>query len=280
MDLISPNFSDVLPPNFELKSFPDGDSYVRVLDIEKYKGKDVTLFHRLYPNQNESLVQLLFVLNLLKDAKCSVTLVSPYLPYSRQDKIFIEGESKSAEVVCEILSAHGVRKLVTFDCHFLKKEGEFNYGGLKIQNISLNRALVDRAKEKFKSEHFEVISPDQGASYLVEEFGGQSMKKVRGDYVKGKEAYRKIEKVEGDFDLKGKNVLIIDDMVSTGGTMFKAVENVKKGGAKKVGCATVHGFFLKGSLDKLKSMADFVIATNTIPNDAGEVNFKEELKEI
>ncbi len=280
MELISPNFSDVLAPNFELKAFPDGDSYVRIFDIEKYKGKDVTLFHRLYPNQNESLMQLLFVLKLLKDAKCNVTLVSPYLPYSRQDKIFIEGESKSAEVVCEILSEHGVKKLITFDCHFLKKEGEFTYGGLKIQNISLNRALVDKAKEKFKNEHFEVISPDQGASYLVEEFGGQSMKKVRGDYVKGKEAYRKIEKVEGDFDLKGKNVLIIDDMVSTGGTMFKAVENVKKGGAKKVGCATIHGFFLKDSLTKLKSMADFVIAANTIPNDAAEVNFKEELKGI
>ncbi|MFA6531136.1 MAG: ribose-phosphate diphosphokinase [Candidatus Micrarchaeia archaeon] len=273
MELISPNFSDVLAPNFELKAFPDGDSYVRILDIEKYKGKDVILFHRLYPNQNESLIQLLFILKLLRDAKCNVTLVSPYLPYSRQDKTFLEGESKSAEVVCEILSEHGVRKLITFDCHFLKKEGEFTYGGLKIRNISLNRALVDKAKEKFKNEHFEVISPDQGASYLVEEFGGQSMKKVRGDYVKGKEAYRKIEKIEGDFDLKGKNVLIIDDMVSTGGTMFKAVENVKKGGAKKVGCATVHGFFLKDSLNKLKAMADFVIATNTIQNDAAEVNF-------
>jgi len=274
MQLISPNFSDILPANFEIKAFPDGDSYVRILDLEKYKGKDVTLFHRLYPNQNDSLMQAILIIRLLKKAKCNVSMVAPYLPYSRQDKTFLEGESKSAEVICNLLSESGVKKLITFDCHFLKKEGEFKYGKLNIKNISLSRALVELAKQKFNNEHFEVISPDQGASYLVEEFGGKSMKKIRGDYIEGQEAYRKIERIEGDFDLGGKNVLIIDDMVSTGGTMVKAVENVKKGGAKKVGCATIHGFFLKDSLQRLKSSADFVFASDTIPNEVAEVNIR------
>ena len=60
------------------------------------------------------------------------------------------------------------------------------------------------------------------------------MEKVRGEYVEGEETYRKIEEVKGDFDVEGKNVLILDDMISTGGTMLRAVDNIKKGGAKKV----------------------------------------------
>jgi ribose-phosphate pyrophosphokinase len=277
MNLISPNFSDIMPPNFEIKTFPDGDSYIRVFNIADYKGKDVVLYHRLYPKQNDSLMQLFLILRLLKDNKCSVTLVAPYLPYARQDKTFLDGEVKSAEVVCNFLSQHGVKKLVTFDCHFLKKEGEFEYGGLKIKNISLNRPIVEHAKKLFGGEHFEVISPDQGAAYLVQDFGGQSMKKVRGDYVEGKEAYRKIEKVElsKDADLKGKNVLIIDDMISTGGTMVKAVENVKKGGAKKVICAAAHGFFLKDSLTKLKSVSDGVFVSNSIPCEVAEIDVRK-----
>jgi ribose-phosphate pyrophosphokinase len=280
MKLVSPNMADILPSNFEIKTFPDGDSYVRILDFENYKGKDVVLFHRLYPDQNTALLQAILVLRVLKKAKCNVTMVVPYLPYSRQDKTFLEGEPKSAEIICNLLAESGVKRLITFDCHFLKKEGEFKYGKLNIKNISLNLALVELAKSKFNGDHFEVISPDQGASYLVEQFGGQSMKKTRGEYVQGQEAYRKIESIEADFDLKDKNVLIIDDMVSTGGTMIKAVENVKKGGAKRVGCATVHGFFLKDSLSKLSAISDFVIATDTIQNEAGEVKIANSIKEL
>lgn len=125
----------------------------------------------------------------------------------------------------------------------------------------------------------EVISPDVGASYLVEAYGGKSMQKVRGGYAEGKEAYRKIEKLERGFEVKGKNVLILDDMISTGGTMIRAVENVKKGGAKKVLCAATHGFFLKGSLERLRSLCDGVFVTNSIPGPASEVDFMPVLKE-
>lgn len=291
VQLVSPNFADILPANFEIKNFPDGDSYIRILEPEKYKGQAVTFFHRLYPNQNDSIAQALLALSVLKRLKCSVTMVAPYLPYSRQDKKFHEGEAESAKIVCNLLASAGVKKLVTFDCHFLKKEGEFKYGKLTIQNISLSKALIEHAKEKFGQSssgvagankasdcagtvaQFEVVSPDEGANYLVEGAGGKSMKKVRGEYETANkdEAYRTIESMERNFDVDGKNVLIIDDMISTGGTMVKAAENLKKGGAKKVGCATTHGFFLKDSLSRLRGMCGFVFSSDTIPNEVAEV---------
>ncbi|MBN1169788.1 ribose-phosphate pyrophosphokinase, partial [Candidatus Micrarchaeota archaeon] len=77
-----------------------------------------------------------------------------------------------------------------------------------------------------------------------------------------------------NFDVKGMNVLIIDDMISTGGTMIRGVENVKKGGAKKILCAATHGFFLKESLGRLRAVADDVFTTNSIPNEAARIDIK------
>jgi ribose-phosphate pyrophosphokinase len=275
MKLVSPNFSDLKEPNVEFKTFPDGDSYVRIKDIKACQGEEVTLYHRLYPDQNTSIFTAILLLDTLKRVGARVTLISPYLPYARQDKTFLEGEALSAQVVCRLLAGAGAEKLVTLDCHFLKKEGDFDYSGLKIRNISANKLLVEHARKKVGLEPLEVISPDQGASYLVSEFGGKAMKKVRGAYEKSAEAHRGIEKMERTFEVSGKNILIIDDMISTGGTMMRAVENVKKGGARKVLCAATHGFFMKSSFDKLRLMCDGVFTTNSVPNIAAEVDITQ-----
>jgi ribose-phosphate pyrophosphokinase len=277
--LISTNFSDLLDPNIEIKAFPDGESYVRIPGISEVKDKEVRLFHRLYPDSDQSIFQAVLLLDTLKKAGAKPILISPYLPYSRQDKTFLEGEALSSEVLCKMLKLAGATKLITLDCHFLKKEGNFEYGGLEIENISMGKYLVEHAKMKVNGQGLEIISPDMGAKYLVEQHGGSSMEKVRGEYAEGDEAYRKIEEVNRDFEVKGKNVLILDDMISTGGTMLKAVDNVKKGGAKKVICAATHGFFLKGSLEKLKEVADEVIVTDSIPSEVSVVSFMPLLKE-
>ncbi len=274
MRFVSPNFSDLAEPNIEIKTFPDGDSYVRVPSIKK---EESVLFHRLYPEQNTAILQAVLMLETLKRAGASTTLVSPYLPYSRQDKVFREGEAMSAEIICKLLLEAGARKLVTIDCHFLKKEGTFTYGGLEIENFSANKLLIEHARKKMGE--IEIITPDIGAKYLVEEFGGKGMEKKRGGYQKGEEAYRKIEFVERKFEVKGKNILILDDMISTGGTMIKAVENVKKGGAERVFCAATHGLFLKNSLKKLKEICDGVFVTDSIPSPVSEVSIIPLLKD-
>jgi ribose-phosphate pyrophosphokinase len=89
-----------------------------------------------------------------------------------------------------------------------------------------------------------------------------------------------VSTVERSFEVKGKNVLILDDMISTGGTMIKAVENIRKGGAQKIFCAATHGFFLKGSLEKLRSISDGVYTTNSIINPVADVDIRELLKQF
>jgi len=278
--LVSPNCSDLFTPNLEIGSFPDGDSHVRVPNIGECAGQDVTLYHRLYPQQNDALVELLLILDVLKQVGARVVVVAPYLPYARQDKKFLDGEVSSAEVVCNLLYTMGCTKLVTFDCHFLKAEGEFTYGHLFIDNISLSGRLIEHAKQVFGDSEFEIVAPDQGALYLVKDFGGKAMKKVRQAYQGGKIHYREVESLDIGFDVRGKNILMIDDMISTGSTILKAIEKLKEAGAVKVCIAAAHGFFLKDSLEKLRGACDGVFVSDTIASPAAAVSIKEALTAV
>ena len=192
LKLVSPNFADLMEPNLEIGKFPDGDTHVRILNLEKYKGKEVIFYHRLYPKQNTSLIVLLLVLNTLKEIGSKVSVVSPYLPYARQDKTKLNGEVGSAKAICNLLAHAGCEKLYTFDCHFLNAEGEHKFGELTIQNISMAKDLAKKAREVM-GDSFEVVVPDVGAAYLVKDLGGKHFKKVRKEYDGERIAYRDVE---------------------------------------------------------------------------------------
>jgi ribose-phosphate pyrophosphokinase len=280
MDLISPNFSDLFQPNLEIGKFPDGDSHVRILELAACRGQQVTLYHRLYPDQNNSLMELFLILETLKQENAQVTLVAPYLPYARQDKKKLDGEVASAIALCNLLAQAGCKKLVTFDCHFLNATGLMKFGNLNIENLSMGAELIARARQYFAGEPFEVAAPDAGANYLVKDRGGKAFKKVRKEYDGDKVGYRDVETMECNFDIKGKNFLILDDMISTGATMQKALERLLARGAKKVFCAATHGLFLYNSVDKLRKFTEHVFASDTITGPQAEVSIKTALQEF
>ncbi len=278
--LVSPNFRDIFEPNIEIGQFPDGDSHIRIPNLESYTGQEVFLFHRLYPNQNNTLVELFLILDVLREQNCKVTLCAPYLPYARQDKKKLDGEIPSGQVLCNLLTRAGCVKFVTFDCHFLNEEGEVNYHGLIIKNISMSKVLIEHARKFFGAEAFEVIAPDSGAAYLVKDAGGKFMQKIRKEYDKGVIGYRDIETLYCEFDVKDKNVLLLDDMISTGSTIIKALEKMRVCGARRLCCATTHGLFLYNCLDKIRKLADCVFSTNTIPSDQSKVSIKEKIETL
>ncbi len=263
--LKTPNCSD-LPiggETIEIKHFPDGESYVRI--PAEPKGKKVALLHRCYPDPDSSLMQLFLAIRQAKEMGAKeIEVVIPYLPYARQDKRFSPGEAMSSESVCMMMKEAGCSGLITFDCHFLKKEGAFTYGGLKITNRSLGPLVVEHLRKGLENPL--VISPDEGSRYLTEnERENGVMKKVRGAYGKGDSAYREIASLEAKFEVNGRDVIIIDDIVAGGSTMVKALKICLEGGAKSVRCGAVHGLFLGESLKKLESGGTSEIAcTNTI----------------
>ncbi|MEM3399454.1 MAG: ribose-phosphate diphosphokinase [Candidatus Micrarchaeia archaeon] len=274
--LISPNCMDFARELdgklIETRSFPDGERYVR---IPIFNERNVVLLHRCYPNANEALIELFLMLRQTREMGArNISCIIPYMPYARQDKRFLEGEAVSAKTICSLIKSAGCDELITFDCHFLKKEGVFDYAGLWIRNISMGKELL---------RHFDsydmVVSPDMGAAYLVGK-NGETMEKRRGSYGKGRKAYRKVEELVANFDVAGKRVVVIDDMISTGSTMVKAVKILKKKGAKSVSCCATHGLFLGKSLEELKkSGALRIITSDTIRNPVARVGIIPALRE-
>ena len=278
--LVSPNFKDLLEPNIEIGRFPDGNTHVRIPNIQECEGQDIMLFHRLYPKQNSSFVELLLLLEALKERKARVTLVSPFLPYARHEKPILDGEIASAPITCNLIAAAGCERLITFDCHFLNVVGEKKYGNLLIKNLSMGDALIAQAKENFGGEDFEIIGLDEGAGYLVKNHGGKFMQKTRKNYEDGKVDYRPIEGLVCEFDVKDKNVLLIDDMISTGSTMIAGIEKVKACGAKRICVAAVHGLFLFDSPAQISKLTDCVFSTDTISTAQAQVSIKDKVQSL
>jgi len=257
------------------KNFPDNETYVKIEG--QVKNQEIKLIHRLWPNPNERLAELYLAVGQLKEMNADkITLILPYMAYARQDKRFIEGEAVSSQTILKILKSLGADEIVTFDCHFLKKEGEFAHQGIRIKNLSLSGELINHYK---KYGEIVLVSPDKGGAYLVGK-EGKIMTKTRGSYEEdGGKTQRAIKELRADFDVNGKNVVLIDDLVASGGTMIKSAKMLKEKGARKVLCATVHGLFLSNSLNKLKEAgADEVIATDTIINEASAIRFVDRLK--
>ncbi len=251
--LITPYCSDFGKPNIIIKHFPDAESYVQIPDIETLKNEKVVIYHRLYPEPDKRIFELLLILSCLKKETKDIELFTPYLPYARQDRYNKEGEAVSADVLCALLKSCGVKKLITYDCHFLPSPGDFKRNGLSIENRSAGPELFAYAKKYYEKENpvedFVVVSPDEGSSYFTENAKGHkvhSLKKVRGESKENGEEtgiHADIETMEGEIDVDGKNVCILDDIISTGGTIVRAIEHLKARGAKKIIVGATHGVF-------------------------------------
>jgi ribose-phosphate pyrophosphokinase len=244
-----------------LKQFPDKERYVKL----PTKVEEAIIIQTLYPEPNDNLVELLLIADALEGKK---TAVIPYYAYARQDKAFEEGEAVSAAIVAHLLKACGISRVITCDLHFHRKEGNFDLFGIPAYNITATDLLQEYVRKNIVRD-FELITPDIGARGMVE---GQALKKERLD------SYR--VKISGKIDVRGRNVVIIDDIITTGGTMLKAIEKVREAGAEKIIAACTHGAFVADSLEKVKSEADYVIATDSIQTEVSKVSIAGKIAEL
>lgn len=266
---VSQNCSYLFPANIELRNFPDKESYVFIRELEECRGKSLQVLHRCYPKQDSSLLQLFLIGRAVSKIATRCEAIVPYLPYARQDKIWKPGEVLSSEAVVQMIGAAGFSSIATFDCHFLKKPGEFEYGGVKIRNFSLSEELKAYFLARKPDALF--ISPDQGAAYMA---AGKSMLKKRGEYKNMKiRVHRPVEFMEVNFDVKGRDVVILDDQISGGGTMIRAVRAVLDAGANSVCCGCTHGLFIGDAYTKLqKAGAEEIVSSNTIATEASKID--------
>lgn len=263
--------------SYEDRRFPDNEFYFRVeTDL---KGKEAVIVQTGYPDPNSSVVELLIIADACRHYEAEkVIAVIPYVPYARQDKRFEKGEAFSLETIGKLMKNVGIDKIITVDTHFKREYGEYDFFGIKAVNISAGVPLVKFIKKEFDLKELQIISPDLGASEMID----NAAKKTKSKKAKLKKVRKGDYDVEmtGKLEVEGKNVLVLDDIISTGGTMEKALNRAKDAGAKKVFAAATHGLFVSDAMSRLKKASSYVVTTDSIENDTAEVSLADEIVKV
>ena len=252
------------------KRFPDDEFYIRVLD--DIAGEDVLIVQTAYPDSK--IVELLLMQDAVHEAGAKkITVVLPYFGYSRQDKKFEEGEAISSRAVAQHISMHA-DFVITVDPH---KEHILKFFSVPAYSCSAVSTIAQYLKEK--NIDF-ILAPDKGAKDRAKEAATlinceyDYLEKTRIDGTTVKITPKKL-------DARGKHVAIIDDIISTGGTMANSIKELKKQGAKTVSIACTHGLFVGGAKEKLLSAdCDEIISTDTIETEFSKVSAADCIAEI
>jgi len=250
------------------KSFPDGENYVRL--ESSVQDEDVAIVQTTSPPQDDRLVQLALMADAAKrNGAKKVTAVVPYLAYARQDKMFLQGEAISVEAVARMLKAAGIDRLITVNVHQEKVLSRFPFPA---KNVSAIPLLAEYFVRKGNKNAF-AVSPDKGAIYIAEEakriLGGEC-----GYLEKSRDRYTgQVSMEKKAFDVKGKTVIIFDDIISSGGTIVTAAKIVRELGPQKVFVACVHPLLI-GEAEKniLKAGVDEIVGTDSVMSSVSKVS--------
>ena len=250
------------------KTFPDGETYTRLEG--EVRNEDVFIVQTTSPPQDSRLFQLAFMVDAAKRSGAkSVTAVVPYLAYVRQDKAFLQGESVSIETVARMLKAAGIDSLLTVNV----REEVLNRFPFPSKSLSAVPLLAEHFRQHGFAEAF-VLAPDEGALRIAEQarrvLGGDCgyMEKRRDRYT-GRITVKRNEK----FEVKGRTVIIFDDIISTGGTTTAATKIMKEQGAERVFAACVHPLMI-GEAEKriLEAGAEEIVGTDSVPSRVSKVS--------
>lgn len=255
----------------EEREFEDGEHKSRPL--ENVRNLDVFVIHSLYSDAsqsvNDKLCRLLFFISALKDASAKkVTAVIPYLCYARKDRKTKARDPVTTRYIARLLEASGADAVVTMDVHNL--QAFQNAFTVPTENLEARKVFADHLIPLLKNEETVIMSPDFGGVKRAEQFLQTMEKRWKRELpLVLMEKYRSSGMVWGERiagDVKDKTVIIIDDLISTGGTIARAAAACKKSGAKKVLALATHGIFTGKPDDTLGEEALLqIITTNTIP---------------
>lgn len=241
--------------------FPDREIYVQIQ--ENVRGRDVFVVQSVAREPNYYLMELLIMIDALKRASAkSIVAVIPYFGYSRQDRKDKPRVPISAKLVADLIATAGATRVLTMDLHAGQIQGFFD---IPVDNLYARPILAD-AVSKRNLKNLVVMAPDLGAikiarayaNHLNGEFAVMDKRRVSTEEVS-------ISSIIGS-DIKGRDVLIVDDMCSTGGTLVTAAEACQKGGAKQIIAAFTHGI-LVGEADKKleKAPIEKIYLSNSVP---------------
>jgi ribose-phosphate pyrophosphokinase len=249
----------------EIRRFPDGEKYLRILS--DVKGQNVTVIQSIHHTPDELLFEYLLLTDALKDLGAKkVTGFIPYFAYARQDERFKGGEALSFKTVVKLIESVGTDELYTIDMHQHRVLRSSDVFRIPSHNLTAMPLLADHVKKTGKLENPLVIGPDAEA----EQWAKVAADRLRSDY----DIFEKKRLGDAHVEIRprrananGRDVLIVDDIISTGGTIVEAVKILQSQGARHIQVACTHPILAPGALDRINATGVVgVFGTDTVPS--------------
>ncbi|MBT3585553.1 MAG: ribose-phosphate pyrophosphokinase [Halobacteriovoraceae bacterium] len=256
------DFLDVALVDPQLVRFANGEIFC---EIEKnVRGADVFVIQSAIKPVNDNLMELLIVIDALKRASAaSITAVMPHYGYSRQDRKISPRTPITSKLVADLLTTAGATRVITMDLHAGQIQGFFD---IPFDNIYASPVLLSYMKQEIMTDNSVYVSPDAGGVERVRHYA----KKLKGDIamIDKRRTGKNVAKAMNIIgDVKGKECIIIDDMVDTAGTLIEACRALRENGATKVYCCATHAVFSPPAIERIANCEELerIIVTDTIP---------------
>jgi ribose-phosphate pyrophosphokinase len=260
----------------ELRVFPDGESKINIRAKPK-KGK-IIVVQSTFPPVDSNMIQALALISKAKQYSPNVIAVIPYLGYARQDQEFLPGEIVTIKVIANLFKASGASKIIVVDIHSKIALKQFK---IPSKNVSAVPELVKYFK-KLRLKEPLVVSPDLGGTARAKEFAKHfetkfiSLKKQRN-----RKTGKVLIKSSNHKEVKGRDLVLVDDMISTGGSIIKATQFLKKQKCKRVFVACTHALLMNNAEKKIrKAGVSQIISTNTIPGKTSKVDVSSSIAKM
>lgn len=249
---------EIKPGKLKIDKFSDGE----ILPLFQETVRDEDIFFVQTTNSSDNIMETLLVIDAAKRAGCkSFTLVAPFQAYSRQDKTDHLRSSIGSKVLADVLTTAGMTRVMTIDLHASAIQGFYN---VPVIHLNGNKIFIDYIKEH-QIEDLTIVAPDQGAVKRASDFCKAFPESTFAMINKKRIKPNEIHSMELVGDVTGRNVVIVDDMADTLGTMCKAAELLMNSGAKSVRCIATHGVLSGKAFENLdKSVMTELLVSDTI----------------
>jgi len=245
--------------NADVSRFKDGEIGVRT--YETVRGADVFVIQPTSPPVNENLMELLIIIDALRRASARrITAVMPYYGYARQDRKANPRDPITSKLVANLLTKAGARRVLSIDFHAAQIQGFFD---IPVDHLYASPIMVDYFKD-FDNSNLIAVAPDVGSVKRVRSFAESlDIPMAIIDKRRPKANVAEVMNVIGEVD--GKNVILLDDIIDTAGTLTAAADVLKEKGAKDIYACCTHALFSGPAVERLQNAPiSKIVVTNTI----------------
>ncbi|MDB4127533.1 MAG: ribose-phosphate pyrophosphokinase [Akkermansiaceae bacterium] len=247
-------------------AFPDGETFVKI--NENIRGEDVYIIQPTCPPTNHNLMELMIIVDAAKRASAGrINAVIPFFGYARQDRKDQPRVPITAKLVADLLSAAGVDRVVTMDLHAAQIQGFFN---IPVDHLYGKPIIIRELRERFGDgcSDLTVVSPDVGGVKMARAYS-DALGAQLAIVAKHRISATEVEAMQVIGNVEGRDVVLVDDMTETAGTLCAAAEILKKGGANRIFAAVSHAVIGELGHKRIEESAiEEVITTDSTPVEA------------